>query len=67
MELKDSGTRMAWSTGAKREEQTGKGAPSLVPNFIIWLTSRIYEDGKKKIWESQLGKGDGPKSVLRQC
>lgn len=53
--LKDSGERTTFSTGAKRDRQHGKGMPSLVPNFVIWLVSRVYEDGAikyaKRNWE----------------
>lgn len=47
-DLKDSGERTVFVTGAQRDRQYGKGAPSLVPNWVIWLVSRVYEDGAKK-------------------
>lgn len=46
--LKDSGERKIFKTGAQRDRQKGKGAPSLVPNWVIWLVSRVYEDGAAK-------------------
>lgn len=46
--LKDSGERKQFSTGAVRDGQKGKGAFQLVPNWVIWLVSRIYEDGAIK-------------------
>jgi len=46
--LKDTGERRTFETGAVRDKVTGKGKPSLVPNFVIWLVSRIYEDGAIK-------------------
>lgn len=46
--LKDSGSRTTFGTGAQRDRQRGKGAPALVPNWVIWLVSRIYEDGSYK-------------------
>lgn len=46
--FKDSGTRQEFGTGAVRDAGAGKGAPSLVPNWVVWLISRIYEDGAKK-------------------
>lgn len=47
-ELKDSGERKVFTTGAQRDRQKGKGMFSLVPNFVIWLVSRVYEDGAAK-------------------
>lgn len=46
--LKDSGTRRTVGTGAVRDAGGLKGKPSLVPNFVVWLVSRIYEDGAAK-------------------
>ena len=46
--IKDSGARATFASGAQRDRQAGKGAPALVPNWVIWLVSRIYEDGAKK-------------------
>lgn len=46
--IKDSGDRTVFSTGAQRDRSVGKGKPSLVPNWVIWLVSRIYEDGGAK-------------------
>lgn len=47
-ELKDSGERRQFVTGAVRDRGKGKGLPSLVPNWVIWLVSRVYEDGAFK-------------------
>lgn len=47
-ELKDSGERRQFLTGAVRDRGRGKGAPSLVPNWVIWLISRVFEDGAEK-------------------
>src|SRR5260370_6711554 len=47
-ELKDSGERRQFLTGAVRDRGRGKGAPSLVPNWVIWLVSRVFEDGAAK-------------------
>lgn len=55
--LKDSGERKEFSTGAVRDVQGGKGKPSLVPNWVIWLVSRIYEDGAKKYSSRNWEKG----------
>jgi hypothetical protein len=55
--LKDSGERQAFITGAQRDTSTGKGAPSLVPNWVIWLISRVYEDGAFKYASRNWEKG----------
>jgi hypothetical protein len=47
-ELKDSGSRATFVTGAQRDRQKGKGKPSLFPNWVMWLVSCIYEDGAYK-------------------
>jgi hypothetical protein len=47
-ELKDSGERKEFTTGAVRDRQKGKGMPALVPNWVVWLVSRVYEDGAYK-------------------
>jgi hypothetical protein len=47
-ELKDSGERKEFMTGAVRDRQKGKGMPALVPNWVVWLVSRVYEDGAYK-------------------
>ncbi len=46
--IKDSGKREEFVTGAVRDRQKGKGTPSLVPSWVIWLVSRVYEDGAYK-------------------
>lgn len=60
--LKDSGERRTYSTGAQRDRGKGKGAPSLVPNWVIWLVSRVYEDGAAKYaarnWEKGMPLSD---------
>lgn len=57
--LQDSGDRTTFVTGAQRDRQAGKGKPSLVPSWVIWLVSRIYEDGALKYasrnWEKGMG------------
>lgn len=55
--LKDSGERRTFSTGAQRDRGHGKGKPSLVPGFVIWLVSRIYEDGAIKYTDRNWEKG----------
>ena len=55
--LKDSGDRTTFSTGSQRDTQRGKGAFHLVPNFVIWLVSRIYEEGAIKYASRNWEKG----------
>lgn len=55
--LKDSGARETFSTGAQRDRQPGKGKPSLVPSWVIWLVSRVYEDGAAKYASRNWEKG----------
>jgi hypothetical protein len=47
-DIKDSGVRQEFTTGAVRDKNFGRGKPSLVPNWVIWLVSRTYEDGATK-------------------
>lgn len=60
-ELKDSGERTTFATGAQRDRQKGKGKPSLFPNWVMWLVSCIYEDGMYKYsarnWEKGMSLG----------
>lgn len=60
-ELKDSGERTTFTTGAQRDRQKGKGKPSLFPNWVMWLVSCIYEDGMYKYaarnWEKGMSLG----------
>lgn len=46
--LKDSGTRQGFESGAVRDAQQKKGAFHLVPEVVIFLLARIYEEGAKK-------------------
>jgi hypothetical protein len=46
--IKDSGERREFKTGAVRDRGVGKGMPNLVPSWVIWLISRVYEDGSYK-------------------
>jgi len=60
--IKDSGDRTTFATGAQRDRLWGKGKPSLVPSWVVWLVSRIYEDGAKKYsnrnWEKGMSLGN---------
>lgn len=55
--LKDSGQRRKTETGAVRDAAGNKGKPSLVPSWVVWLVSRIYEDGAKKYSSRNWEKG----------
>jgi hypothetical protein len=46
--LKDSGAQEEFETGSVRDKQRGKGALHLVPSWVVWLVSRIYEEGAIK-------------------
>ena len=56
--LKDSGSRQTFATGSQRDAQRGKGAFHLVPNFVVWLVSRIYEEGAIKYASRNWEKGE---------
>ena len=43
--IKSSGEAETFSTGSVRDKQKGKGAFHLVPTWVVWLVSRVYEDG----------------------
>lgn len=65
--LKDSGNRSQFSTGAVRDAGTGKGSPSLVPSWVIWLVSRIYEDGAAKYSARNWEKGMPLSKYIDSC
>lgn len=46
--IKDSGDKEAFATGSVRDKQAGKGAFHLVPTWVVWLVSRVYEGGAIK-------------------
>ncbi len=56
-EIKDSGARQEFSTGAVRDAATGRGRLDLVPMMAVWLISRIYEDGAIKYAPNNWMKG----------
>lgn len=65
--IKDSGTRQEFTTGSIRDAQAGKGAFHLVPNWVIWLISRIYEDGAKKYASRNWEKGQPLSQYLKSA
>lgn len=46
--LRDSGEREQFATGSVRDRQKGKGAMELVPDWVLWIVSRVYEEGAAK-------------------
>lgn len=57
MELKDSGARSEFSTGAVRDLQEGKGRMDLLPLRALREVSKIFEAGAKKYAADNWRKG----------
>ena len=57
LEIKDSGTRRTFETGAVRDNEVGKGRTDLIPACALLRLSKHYEIGGKKYGENnyQLG------------
>jgi hypothetical protein len=56
-QLKDSGKRETFDTGAKRDIQENKGRYDLLPMHALFRLSRIFEEGAKKYDEDNWRKG----------
>jgi hypothetical protein len=56
-ELKDSGVRQEFNTGAVRDTAEGKGRYDLLPPAAIYAVSRIFEEGCKKYGERNFESG----------
>ncbi len=56
-EVKDSGKRQEFATGAVRDVQEGKGRYDLLPMHAIFRLSRIFEEGAKKYSDNNWRKG----------
>lgn len=57
-QIKDSGSRTEFSTGAVRDAQTGeKGAFDLLPMYALYKVARVFEDGGKKYQKHNWRKG----------
>ena len=56
-EIKDSGSRRTFSTGAKRDCAEGKGRMDLLPWAAIMEVSKHCENGAKKYGEHNVDKG----------
>lgn len=48
MEIKDSGQRHVWETGAQRDMQSGKGKFNLIPPYALLRVARHFEAGGAK-------------------
>lgn len=57
MEIKDSGTRRAFESGAVRDMSEGKGRMDLLPWSAIMEVSKHCENGAKKYGEHNVDKG----------
>lgn len=47
-EVKDSGERQSFSTGAVRDTQEGKGRFDLIPTVVLRRLAKHYENGARK-------------------
>ena len=70
-EVKDSGARQDFNTGARRDIATGKGRYDLLPTRAIRRLAEHYENGAKKYGDNNWLKGIPLKrmmeSALRHC
>ena len=57
MEIKDSGNRTLFETGAVRDIQVGKGEPVLLPLRAVVEVSKHCEEGAKKYGRDNIRKG----------
>ena len=57
MEIKDSGERTQFSSGAVRDMHEGKGRCDLLPMCVLLRLSKHYENGAKKYTERNWEKG----------
>jgi hypothetical protein len=66
-EIKDTGIKREFGTGAQRDGKGGRGRFDLVPIFPLLLVSRIYEDGAAKRGERNWEKGMPVSVLLNSC
>ena len=64
MEIKDSGERREFSTGAVRDMSEGKGRMDLLPWAAIMEVSKHSENGSRKYGEHNIDKGIPTHSLL---
>lgn len=55
--MKDSGARQEFETGARRDLQTGKGRPDLIPTLFIQRLGVVMEKGAEKYGDRNWEKG----------
>ena len=63
-DIKDSGKRTKFETGAVRDAQGGKGRFDLLPKMTIWALARHYEKGCQKYGDRNWEKGIPIKNFL---
>jgi len=56
-DIKDSGARTEFDTGAVRDAQGGKGRFDLLPQMTIWALAKHYEKGCQKYGDRNWEKG----------
>ncbi len=56
-ELKDSGNRQQFSTGAQRDIQRGKGRYDLLPFYALERVAKVFENGAIKYEQENWRKG----------
>lgn len=64
MEIKDSGERRTFLTGATRDMSEGKGRMDLLPWAAIMEVSKHSENGSRKYGEHNIDKGIPTSSLL---
>lgn len=55
--VQDSGAREEFSTGSRRDTQTGKGRPDLIPPYPMERLAKHYENGANKYGDRNWEKG----------
>ena len=56
-EIKDSGQRQDFGTGAVRDTSDQKGSFDLLPFYAIYEVARVYQEGAKKYGRNNYRKG----------
>jgi len=56
-EVKDSGERQEFYTGAVRDREVGKGRFDLLPAYALTRLAKHYENGAKKYYDRNWEKG----------
>jgi hypothetical protein len=66
-EVKDSGQRQEFATGAVRDVQTNKGMPHLLPTHALLRLAQHFENGAKKYGKNNWRKGIPLSRYLDSC